>query len=259
MSVKRLYQNPEIRPYIPFIIGVSGIAISTAIYAGYLEYNKVTPLEEIMEPCLYELYQRDLARCHAKISDEKTKLLFQLGAEVKDICFPKDTEKPNALLIYPLSDREGSFYNQSEYTFVNKIKSVYDTSIVIAESYYDVNSTLYSAKNIDLLVISGHGGEDGIRLGSKQSYSYVLDSSLLYDYKLDNNALDYMLTENGTVFLNSCQQGTYFDFYFHSDNKRTVISSYLDFNINQVQVSSWYPLKLKIIVDDKDATKIELR
>ncbi|GEM_PF-4220268 len=235
---------------------ISGAILSLSLNAGCRRANT---LEEVLKPTFYELYKRDLTACNAKASEEKTKRLFELEVSAAEICSPEETPKPNALLIYPLSDHNGTFYSDYQRTFVNNIKSVYDTDVLIAEDYHELNAALWSKKKVDLLVISGHGSESGIQLGNKSSDAYSPDPYILYDYKLDNSALDNILTENGTLFLNSCQQGLYFDFYFHSNNKRTIISSYDNFGIDKVQVSSWYPLKLKIIVDDKDTTKIELR
>ena len=220
--------------------------------------EKPRKLEAVIEPCLYQLHQQRLKDCNPTLSKEKGKRFYQLQIAPDQVCFPQDTEKPNALLIYPLNDHNGTFYSGAQRNFVDDILSRYDSTVIIAEKYDEVNVALGRANAIDLLIISGHGSEDGIQLGEKyQSYSDGMDKAILHDFQLKAETLDKALQSDATIFLNSCSQGLYFQFFipYHLQRQRTVISSYRDFSISDVQVREWYPLRLKITVDKDDVTK----
>ena len=117
---------------------------------------------------------------------------------------PQDSENPNALIVYPGSDYNGVFSGSRFSEMTNVIKASYDTRIVIANSEDELYKALDNTKNIDLLVINGHGSKQELTLGqsSKPQELNFLDTS---DYEIKEHLRS--LNNNAVIFLNSCSTG----------------------------------------------------
>ncbi|OVE74480.1 hypothetical protein BVX95_02430, partial [archaeon D22] len=82
----------------------------------------------------------------------------------------RESNKPNCLFVYPLSDHNGAFEDYEEaLTFFQGIKNNYDVNILFAETESQVYDKLYELRNdnIELFVLSGHGTAKSISLGEE--------------------------------------------------------------------------------------------
>ncbi|MBI5398499.1 hypothetical protein HZB03_03470 [Candidatus Woesearchaeota archaeon] len=201
-----------------------------------------------------------------RFTDLQIRRFYQLKLSPDEVLHFHDTEKPNALLIYPSADGNGAFYDVSSQKFLANVKEKYDVGVLVATVEQEVYAAIDEIPTIELLVLSGHGTKDSLRLGERnpaeqkhanyRNEEFMID---LYDWKLLKH-LD-KLSPNATIFLNSCSTATggkeadnLANFVSFAASRRKVIASKEDFKTQEINVVSRYPLELKIEVDGKDAT-----
>ncbi|HLD40224.1 MAG TPA: hypothetical protein VJB13_03715 [Candidatus Nanoarchaeia archaeon] len=183
----------------------------------------------------------------------------QLKLKPEEVCFPEDTAKPNAAIIYPSFDPEGkAFYNASALEFLAKIKSKYDTFVYVSKCGEDFYPYLSTLSEIELLVMMGHGSSRSLQLGPVQEYCEEEKNELnLSDQFLARYDFSF-LTKDATIFLDSCsnaeggRNADNFANFIASVSQRRVIASQTDFSASQIEITSLYPLDLRIVVAGQD-------
>jgi len=119
-----------------------------------------------------------------------------------------DTSKPNALVVFPVSDWNGTFLTLTsgpQHTplgVISDIKKFYDVQVIIAGTEQEVYKSLASTPNIDLLILGGHGKKTALLLSKEKGEKGEIDTS-------DNEMRDYLshLSPNAKIILNSCSTG----------------------------------------------------
>ena len=195
----------------------------------------------------------------------------QLGLGLDEILNFKDSEKPNALVVYSKSDWNSAFETQESIDFFKKIKQAYDTYVVFAEKESQVYKGILSIPDIELLILSGHGERERLALkssfwGEIENEEQALDTS-------DTEIGEYLskLHKNCVIFLNSCSNAKEISkpkrFKLKPDDERNlfnhirkysggrlVIASKEPFEGKDVKIKSIYPFDLDIITFKKNIT-----
>lgn len=185
--------------------------------------------------------------------------LYSLGLDLQQLLTFTDTAKPNALLVYPTSDR-GTFRNEASIKFFKKIQEGYDTKVVVASREGEVYGALESRDDFELLVLLGHGakttlslGENDLRLQkAEKDETYTIDTS---DWELETYLRH--LTPNAVIFLYSCNTGegrgeaqNLANAIAEWGGVRKVIAPTEVLNTSRVTVNSLYPFDVTLI-DEK--------
>ena len=193
---------------------------------------------------------------------DQTAQLYALGITVEEMLYFKDTSKPNALLIYPAKDNErGVFRNQDVVIFHNQIKEEYDRKVVVAAREQEVYDALDSTRDIELLILSGHGIDDSLSLGendlryksAEKDETYTIDAS---DWELGWHLQN--LRPSATIFLYSCLTGSGGE---EGKNLANAIAEWADgrkviaptkvLRTDDVQVNNLYPFNVTIFHSDE--------
>jgi hypothetical protein len=177
----------------------------------------------------------------------------QLGISLEEALAFRDTEKPNALLVYPMDD-SGAFENKAAIGIYSRIKEVYDVKTVIAATKKDVYAAIDKTPDIELLVLGGHGTSETLTLGedrkNEQHRIGISDIELgEYIRKLSIAAV---------IVLDSCRtaQGggegkNLANFVAGMSEGRKVIAAYESYGSSNVVIISIYPFDMDIIVDGR--------
>ena len=182
----------------------------------------------------------------------------QLGVSPKEITEFSDTKKPNALVVFPISDYNKSYERDLEVP--KKIKEMYDTNVIIAGNENDVYNAISETPNIELLYLSGHGNSPVINLGSKAEHTIITNTDQIYNEELyidinDKELPQYLsqLSPNATIFLNSCStaeggkdENNLANFVIDASNGRKVIAATDTFSPNEKVVNSVYPFDVRL-------------
>lgn len=199
----------------------------------------------------------DYAKGLAEIGIEGFRIyrFWQLGVAKDELLGFKDTEKPNALVVYPAKDN-GPFENDYSVRFFKKVKENYDVYVVIASKEREVYNALSWLSNVKLLILSGHGNDKFLNLGAGSEEEYRID---VFDTELEGY-LD-KLDSDAVIFLDSCstaEGGLYGDnlanFVIKKAKGRKVIASKVDYTAEDVKVISMHPFDVKIICYYRDHT-----
>jgi hypothetical protein len=174
---------------------------------------------------------------------------IELNTNVSLYCFlnAEDTEKPNALVIYPTSDYNGAFRTRDAHNFLKQIKQTYDMTLVFAKQENEVYDALENVSNIELLILGGHGSPECLSLSEVLSEKARIDTS---DTELGNHL--HNLSENASIFLYSCSNGkgkedetNLANFISFLSNKK-VYSSIAPFSSKDINIKSLVPFDLEI-------------
>ncbi|MBU0470220.1 MAG: hypothetical protein KKA62_06110 [Nanoarchaeota archaeon] len=215
----------------------------------------------------------------ASLKDEKGNNLFygaqlpQLAAlnlSVDELINFKDTEKPNALFVYPTSDindedKEGAFRTSSAVKFFNRIKKEYDVKAVVASREEEVYNAIKPEYGFKLLVLTGHGSKNTLQLGACDNLD---DKCEIEKHIIDTNDFDFSIPLNNlhkeaVIFLNSCSTAEGREDIFNLANtihmfsyRRKVIGSEVPFAQGHLDVKSSYPFDVQIKVKNVDKTYV---
>lgn len=183
-----------------------------------------------------------------KLDAIKLRRYAELGIHPTAFFF-EDTNKPNSLVVFPYSDKNGSFYESvSKSRILHAIMKSNDTKVVIAKEEGEVYDALDSMKNISFWWLGGHGTNHTLKLGepsySKKNERFYID--------VDDIELAKYMRKAGvrTVLLSSCYSGEGGDisentanFVQRSGNINTIVyasreksASYKLVNINPFEV-----------------------
>jgi hypothetical protein len=158
-----------------------------------------------------------------------------------------DTERPNAIVVLPVSNKFNFFYNYPTKDFFKDIKKKYDTRYVVASCFKDISDIVDSTPDIDLFVIAGHSDEAGIRLNGDFS---IIEHDEEFAKELCK------LRGDATILLFSCysaNQGKDHDnistFVKSRVGDRNVIGVRNSLILSKVKINSYYPFDISIIND----------
>lgn len=233
-------------------------------------------------------YARDLAN----LRDEEGNPLLtgfhifryaQLGMTKEEIVEFRDTEKPNALLIFPTADYNDVFQLESVFSLFREIKRSYDVLVRFAITEQDVYDAILFVPDTELLFVAGHGSSKTLRLGGKGAEAAwrrrggekkvvgwgkhivgLYERDMREEYFIDTTdhileAYLPFLHPNATIFLLSCLTG--YEGFVGTKNtnlatfistiagERRVLASKESFTPAQVQIKSVYPFEARIIKD----------
>ncbi|MEK6887030.1 MAG: DUF4347 domain-containing protein [Nanoarchaeota archaeon] len=115
-----------------------------------------------------------------------------------------DTKKPNAVVVFPISDHNLAFYNYREEEFLYHLAEKYDVYAIIAENENEVYSALnkMNKSGVDVLLLNGHGSPESLCLSIAEDEKYCLDTS---DFELKESLK--CLNKGAEIFLFSCNTG----------------------------------------------------
>ncbi len=181
--------------------------------------------------------------------------LLQLGLKKKDLVF-RDTAKPNAVIAYPTVDFFGAYESAESIAFFHELRRAYDLSVVVASREEQVYQALQDVPNIKLSVLSGHGGEDALSLGTKdpRDPDYAPDELYTID-RTDTELKDHLarLAPEAVIFLYSClsaEGGETADnlatFISQQAGNHCVFAAQESFPSEGVEVKSLVPFSVKI-------------
>jgi hypothetical protein len=179
-----------------------------------------------------------------------------LGLSEDEVNF-RDTDRPNAVVIYPTNDWNGAFENEQARAFFHSIKGEYDVLVRLAETEEDVYSAINRVPDIELLILGGHGSEKSLSLGEtdlgvreaeKKDERYTLDLS-------DQELGPYLsrLDPQAVIFLNSCSNAkgdngdNIADFIANMAGGRTVIAATEPFGAPDVTINQMHPFDITIL------------
>jgi len=133
----------------------------------------------------------------------------QLRLPIKDIIF-NDTKKPNALIVYPISDNAAYYNLYNGVKFIRNIISRYDVQLIIAKDKDDVYNAIDYIPNIEFLCLAGHGKRYELNL-SEGGYDVSL-SKLESRGKIDTSDSEFAdhlrrLNPGAVIYLFSCSTG----------------------------------------------------
>jgi len=177
--------------------------------------------------------------------------LYELGLTIDEIISPifVDTDKPNAVVIFPTSDDSIAF--AATKNLLERIRGRYDTFVKVASTEQEVYSAIMTIPNVELLVLSGHGSQMTLGLGSGKHEKYKIDIS-------DSELGKYLqnLNPNAPIVLNSClnAQGGYLEinlanFIMQISHGRKVIAAMDLFSPFHIRINSDYPLDLSFMAE----------
>lgn len=186
--------------------------------------------------------------------------MFILGLDFDKILFT-DTEKPNALIVYPIRDNGDVFYSiPKTMEMFNGIIEEYDVEFVVAENENDLYQALERVGKIDLLILGGHGSKNIISLGDKDPGKNKIEGNeILVISKVDLEFADYFnkyLSDDAVIFLYSCSTGkdrdqlNFASFISRMAPERTIFSADEDLNLMLVEVINFNPFEVRLINED---------
>ncbi len=169
----------------------------------------------------------------------------------------EDTNKPNAVIVYPTNDRNTAFETPESMRFFGMIREKYDIRLVIAEKEEEVYKAIDSTPDIELLILGGHGSENSLSLGEEDPM--LANGTKSEEYKLDlsdKEIAQYLkkLKPQAVIFLNSCSNAkgdensdNLANFVIKNADGRKVIASKEPFSASNVHIKSLYPFDIQII------------
>lgn len=167
-----------------------------------------------------------------------------------------DTSKPNALIVYPVSDAVGAFKNRCARQFLEWVREEYDTKILVAGREGELYFALDTTSDIHLVIIGGHGstsqltftGGDPMQGASAGDEEYALDLS---DEELGSHLGN--VAPEGVIFLYSCANGqggeranNLANMVMRLASGRTVYSATLRFACSDIHVRNMRPFDIWI-------------
>jgi len=194
-----------------------------------------------------------------------------LGLSVDEIVNFKDTEKPNALVVYPTYDInysgiEGAFAVKDSLKLFKLIKDAYDVKVIVASDKDELCGAIDPSKKYKLGVISGHGSKTSLTQGKPCDAGASNCDDKKYYIGTDDFELASCFDgfhQDAVIFLNSCSTAEGGDDMFNLANHmaqfalgRKIIASKVPFAAPQLEVDNIYPFQARIVVDEIDQTYV---
>lgn len=194
-----------------------------------------------------------------------------LGLSADEILNFKDTEKPNALMVFPTDDInfkgfEGVFRQPKTLELFKLMRKNYDLQTIVASEEDEVCRAMDYSRDYKTVIITGHGDSYSLRLGKP-----CLDSAYCDEEKHEIDRTDYELSScfgnlnpHAVIFLNSCSTANGGIEALNLANSiagslapgRTVIASKVDFEQSNLKFDgeNIYPFYIKVLVNGIDQT-----
>ena len=199
------------------------------------------------------------ARCpDYNLTGWKIKRYLQLGMQMDDIFF-HDTEKPNAVIVYPVEDDGDAFYSGDGIKHIKLIAGHYDTHLIVAENESECYDAIGRVPDAELFMPSGHGTSETLSFGGKRN-SKRNDWKSHEEHYLDieDNELDRHLSKlhsDAVIFPFSCSNGyggedadNLANFMKSKAGGRKLFSSTIDLKLGEeTRINQAYPFNVKII------------
>jgi hypothetical protein len=184
------------------LLGIDDIILMQQTQSDFVTYPQdiTTDYEEMSKYITQLVDVFDKSGINYSLDKEKIIRYTQLRLPIKDIIF-KDTEKPNALIVYPIIDN-GSYYNIKDgIKFLKNVISGYDVQLIIAKDENEVYNAIDYVPNIEFLCLAGHGTKHNLIL-SKEREKGEIDTS-------DSELADHLrkLNPDAVIYLLSCSTG----------------------------------------------------
>lgn len=189
----------------------------------------------------------------------------QIGISVTEAVIFNDTEKPNAVIILPISDKVGAFETEGSMKLFKAIKNNYDLWARVVSTEQEAYKAIDSIPNIETLVLAGHGTETTLSLGGGGLFEKGMKGERYKIDLTDNEFAKHLkkLDKDAVIFLFSCSNGqggenagNLANFITKLSAGRQVISSVTLLNGGEIVVDSIYPFDLRIVDSEsgKDIT-----
>ncbi len=198
---------------------------------------------------------------YAKACAEKTRSFedvlryYRWKVPVENLREFADTDRPNSLFLFAVSDFNGEFTSDAAVKLYNEIWKAYDTRVEIIHNEMQIKQLIEETGTIDLLAICGHGSSESLTLDSRKE----IISNLNYYEKMDIDPTDVELEEafslmpdDGVIFLDACetrkptQSGrNLFRFIESIAGGRRVIGAETVFTHDQIILRQAYPLEIE--------------
>lgn len=238
--------------------------------------NKAFEKKEILElaradvPAFYAksmICEKD-KKGNQKYTIFEIKRLYQLGFSKENLPDFKDTDKPNAIIVYPTSDEFDSFERKESINFFKKIQSKYDINLVITPTEDRVYEAIDSTPDVKLLILNGHGSPEDLFLGGNNLTIGEMEMPEFEEYRLDKSDKELQkylnkLSSDAVIFICSCStaeggsdKDNFANFIIKNSGGRKVIASKDKFSAKDIEVLSLYPFNLRITLKEsgKDLT-----
>lgn len=220
---------------------------------------------------------RDVLSIREQLTDFELRRYLQLGVTKEEILEFQDTEKPNAVIVYPTMDNY-AFETYASRGHFRKIRQAYDTWVTFATTEDEAYQAIEKVPNIELLVLSGHGTFRGMHLGNNNVIEEMLDILSISDTVGDPQTItelekakeaekyfidmwdtelsDYLkkLSPDATIFLNGCsvaQGGKWHpnlaNFVSKAADGRRVIAVTREWDSILLRITSLYPFDAEIM------------
>ncbi|HLD72227.1 MAG TPA: hypothetical protein VJA23_01445 [Candidatus Nanoarchaeia archaeon] len=168
-----------------------------------------------------------------------------------------DSDKPNALLIFPYSDWNYNFSSSEMRELTQKLKESYDLLVKVANQEETFYSALEEVPDAELLILSGHGTASSLSLGETDLSWFPSEKDESYQIDLSDWELEEILNQlhpSAVIFLNSCSNGygrenlgNLANFIANQAGGRKVISGIDLFSSGEIMINSIYPFDASII------------
>lgn len=219
-----------------------------------LLYNRVRGTKE---------YAETLAK--KGLSDDQIFKFRHLGLLADEVGKFNDTDKPNAIVIYPTSDYNGAFDTLPAVFVYSDVKKEYDPYVAVAKTEQDVYDALEKIPDAKLLLLNGHGSFCQLRLGytphkkgEKESEKNFID---LGDFELAEHFKK--LPEDAVIALYSCATAEGGKDKNNLANRvitwadgRTVYAAKKSFSPAEALVRVGPPFRMRILKDVFDTSKM---
>lgn len=190
--------------------------------------------------------------------DSRSAYLYTLlDLSPEEVISFSDSDKPNAILIYPYSDWNYNFSSIEMKELTQKLKENYDLWIKVAKKEETIYLTLEEVPNAELLILSGHGTPTSLSLGETDLSWFQSEKDETYQIDLSDWELEEILTRlhpSAVIFLNSCSNGygqenlgNLANFIANQAGGRKIISGVDLFSSGEIIVNSTYPFDVSII------------
>lgn len=168
-----------------------------------------------------------------------------------------DSDKPNAILIFPYSDWNYNFSSSEMRELTQKLKESYDLWVKVAKQEETLYLALEEVPDAELLILSGHGTPTSLSLGEADLSWFPSEKDETYQINLSDWELEEILNQlhpSAVIFLNSCSNGygqenlgNLANFIANLAGGRKVISGIDLFSSGEIMINSTYPFDASII------------